>query len=126
MRNSPSMSRQVSPFLELREGTEHFFCRPRLFEPRGECPDELWQGIWKYIPRLARQLDPHLVYSTSLHGKRLKTLLRHCEEYVSKQMVFFANTMLGDIVGGYSPIMFIPTHNRYVDCFSTGNTAAEA
>jgi len=95
-------------------------CRPRLFEPRGSCPEEVWQDIWSCVPRNFRILDPRLVYSSVMHGRSLRTLLKHCQDETDgPPMIFFVYTIDGDIVGGVSPIIWTKTsRDTYIEVTS--------
>jgi hypothetical protein len=99
-------SEYVSP---KRDYTPHIFCRPRLFEPRGKCPDEVWETIWAFVPQTCRILDPRLIFSPAVHGTSLRTCLEITKKYKENPMIFFLFTTSGDIIGGYSPQMFIRT-----------------
>lgn len=87
----------------------HMFCRPRLFPPRGHCPDAAWEVIWAWVPTWCRVLDPYLVYTPSSQGTSLRTCLEVCRKHQDSPMIFFAYTQQGDIIGGFSPVVFVRT-----------------
>jgi len=87
------------------------FCRPRLFEPRGKCPDEVWEALWSWVPQTCRILDPRLIYSPQLHGTSLHTCLELAAKHADCPMFFFVFTTTGHILGGFSPQMWTRTHN---------------
>merc|ERR1712232_110882 len=91
----------------LSEWGQYYFCRPRLFEPKGSCPDELWREIWKNLPKLKQHLEVSLIF-TPFDGCLIKDLLNECErtDNARASMIFFVHTEEGHIIGGYSPIMF--------------------
>jgi len=102
-------------FLARKLDLNHVFCRPRLFEPRGACPDDLWQAIWPWVPEVCRVFDPHLVYTPGTDGRAIRTVLAKCEPHSSEPMIFFVYSAAGDIVGGFSPVPWLRS-SSYVDC----------
>lgn len=98
-----------SDFVSPQDGNR-IFCRPRLFEPRGKCPDEVWEALWSWVPQTCRILDPRLIYSPLLHGTSWHTCLKNAEENADCPMFFFVYTTAGHILGGYSPQMMTQTH----------------
>lgn len=118
----------VSTQIDRKKGVGHVFCRPRLYEPRGACPDVLWQAIWPWVPHLHRSLDPKLIYTLSSHGRMLKTMLHKCidKNNVDNPMIFFVYSAAGDIIGGFSPIPWSQTGGSYIDCCSLRGSAADA
>lgn len=99
----------TSYLIPKKEFRPHIFCRPRLFEPRGNCPDELWEALWCYVPPSCRIFDPRLIYVPSEHGTSLRTCLENCKKYKDSPMVFFLYNRHGDIIGGFSPVMWART-----------------
>merc|ERR1712039_393645 len=91
----------------------HMFCRPRLFPPRGHCPDDLWAALWAWVPTSCRIFDPHLVYTPSTHGTSLRTCLEICKKNQESPMIFFVYTKEGDIIGGFSPNIFVRTNGYF-------------
>lgn len=87
----------------------HIFCRPRLFSPRGHCPDELWEFLWSCVPSSCRIFDPRLVYTPAAHGTSMRTCLENCSKHHEAPMVFFVYTPEGDIIGGFSPSIWLRT-----------------
>jgi len=99
-----------SDFVSPEDGSK-MFCRPRLFEPRGKCPDEVWEALWSWVPQTCRILDPRLIYSPQLHGTSLHTCLELAAKHADCPMFFFVFTTTGHILGGFSPQMWTRTHN---------------
>ena len=82
LRSRSERTAPLSPnprLVPLREAYEkHLFCRPRLYEPRGErdreqpggdlisfrgsVPDEIWEAIWPWAGR------PHLRRNRRFYG----------------------------------------------------------
>jgi len=91
----------------------HMFCRPRLFPPRGHCPDDLWASLWAWVPTSCRIFDPHLVYTPGTHGTSLRTCLEICKKHQESPMIFFVYTKEGDIIGGFSPNIFVRTNGYF-------------
>lgn len=89
---------------------KHMFCRPRLFPPRGKVPDVVWEALWPWIPTSCRIFDPHLIYTPSSHGTSMRTCLEVCRKHPEAPMFFFIYTEDGDIIGGYSPCVWLRTH----------------
>jgi len=92
-----------------KDYSPHIFCRPRLFEPRGKCPDEVWETLWSFVPQTCRILDPRLIYTPAVHGTSLRTCLEITKKHKESPMVFFLFTTSGDIIGGFSPQMWVRT-----------------
>ncbi|CAK0811099.1 unnamed protein product, partial [Prorocentrum cordatum] len=103
-------SAEGSLFVRAAEGELRIFCRPRLHAPRGNCPDELWAYLWPFVPARYRILDPQLVYLPSMHGTSLRTCLELCKAHIDHPMVFFLYTPRGDIIGGFSPLIWRKTN----------------
>jgi len=103
----------------------HIFCRPRLHEPRGSCPDKIWEMLWPEVPEMTRILDPRLVHTKSTHGTLLRTLFARCDEYEDAPMIFFVFTQAGDIIGGYSPHLWV-RNKDYMDVMSLMRPVADA
>jgi len=99
-------STYVSPKMDYMP---HIFCRPRLFEPCGKCPGEVWEVLWSFVPQTCRILDPRLIYSPAVHGTSLRTCLEITKKYAESPMMFFLFTTSGDIIGGFSPQMLVRT-----------------
>mmetsp|Transcript_32303 Transcript_32303/g.71492 ORF Transcript_32303/g.71492 Transcript_32303/m.71492 type:complete len:802 (-) Transcript_32303:62-2467(-) len=97
-------------------------CRPRLHEPRGLPPEEVWEAIWGWVPEIYRVLDPRLTYSTASDGRSLRTLMQKCKHHELAPMIFFAYTMDGALLGGFSPVMWRKT-DGYLDL--TGRLGVE-
>jgi len=110
----------VTPILK-----SHIFCRPRLFEPRGSCPDKIWEMLWPEVPEWSRILDPRLVHAKSTHGTFLRTVFGCCDEYENAPMIFFVFTQAGDIIGGYSPHLWVRTKD-YMDVMGLIRPAEDA
>eukprot|EP00931_Biecheleriopsis_adriatica_P017670 TRINITY_DN12584_c0_g4_i1.p1 TRINITY_DN12584_c0_g4~~TRINITY_DN12584_c0_g4_i1.p1 ORF type:complete len:785 (+),score=180.64 TRINITY_DN12584_c0_g4_i1:38-2356(+) len=106
-------------------GSKHIFCRPRLFEPRGNVPDELWEKLWSYVPANCRIFDPMLVYLPVKHGTSLRTCLENCKQHKDAPMIFFLYSKAGDIIGGFSPVIWVRTHG-YIDPMSTTRGCEDA
>jgi len=104
----------------------HIFCRPRLFEPRGNCPDRVWEKIWAWVPDSCRIFDPHLVYLPAQHGTSMRTCLEKCKKHSDCPMVFFVYSLQGDIIGGFSPSMMVRTSGAYLDVTSMRRTVDDA
>lgn len=125
---SRESSRWVAPdYLKTDDDKKHrhIFCRPRLFEPRGLCPDEVWEAVWSWVPETCRIFDPRLVYSPSEHGTSLRTCLEISKNHAESPMIFFLYTPNGDILGGFSPTSWIRT-TGYVDLLSLPRVADDA
>mmetsp|Transcript_1114 Transcript_1114/g.2454 ORF Transcript_1114/g.2454 Transcript_1114/m.2454 type:complete len:820 (-) Transcript_1114:50-2509(-) len=99
-----------SDFVAPRSTRRHVFCRPRLFPPRGLCPDVVWEAVWSWVPTSSRIFDPHLVYSPSMNGTSLRSMLEICKKHSESPMIFFCYTKEGDVIGGYSPNIWVRTH----------------
>lgn len=84
----------------------HLFCRPRLFEPRGSCPDDLWPPLWAELAASFRIYDPQLVYCPGMHGTSVRTCLEICKNHQGSPMIFFLYTLEGVILGGFSPAIW--------------------
>mmetsp|Transcript_17579 Transcript_17579/g.31728 ORF Transcript_17579/g.31728 Transcript_17579/m.31728 type:complete len:809 (+) Transcript_17579:28-2454(+) len=97
-------------------------CRPRLHEPRGLPPEEVWEAIWGWVPEIYRVLDPRLTYSTASDGRSLRTLMQKCKQNELAPMIFFAYTLDGALLGGFSPVMWRKT-DGYLDL--TGRLGVE-
>jgi len=97
----------VSP--KTARAAPHVFCRPRLFPPRGHCPDAVWEVVWAWVPTWCRVLDPHLIYTPSSQGTSLRTCLEVCKKHQDSPMIFFTYTREGDIIGGFSPVVWVRT-----------------
>jgi len=91
------------------DGGRHMFCRPRLFDPRGNCPDELWEVIWPWVPSNYRIFDPRMIYTPGRDGTSLRTCLELCKKYEESPMIFFVYSKSGDIIGGFSPHIWVRT-----------------
>ncbi|CAJ1363755.1 unnamed protein product [Effrenium voratum] len=104
---------------------KHLFCRPRLFEPRGHVPHELWEVIWPWVPASCRVYDPHLVYVPVTDGTSLRTCLEKCKQSKDAAMVFFVYNSDMDIVGGFSPLIWARS-SGYVDLLSCPRASDDA
>jgi len=89
-------------------------CRPRLHQPRGFPPEEVWEAIWGWVPEIYRVLDPRLIYSSATDGRSLRTLLQKCKHHELAPMVFFVYSVSGALLGGFSPVMWRKT-DGYLD-----------
>jgi len=104
----------------------HIFCRPRLFEPRGNCPDAMWEALWSWVPPTCRIFDPKLIYQPTSDGTSIRTCLQHCLQSKSNRaqwettvkdarpsdlppMIFFIYAKGGHIIGGFSPVIWCRT-----------------
>mmetsp|Transcript_47957 Transcript_47957/g.104330 ORF Transcript_47957/g.104330 Transcript_47957/m.104330 type:complete len:760 (-) Transcript_47957:94-2373(-) len=103
----------------------HIFCRPRLSAPRGHCPDELWEAIWSRVPDSVRIFDPKLLWDRLADGMSLRFMLEKCKKHIDSPMVFFIWTPQGDIIGGYSPSVWVKT-NGYLDTTTLCRSAESA
>merc|ERR1719433_837368 len=92
-------STMVSDIISPTTNLSGIFCRPRLFEPRGRCPDDLWVATWPRVHELCRALDPHLVYTPNDQGRSLRSVLSICKNHARDPMVFFVYSAVGDILG---------------------------
>ncbi|CAE7677884.1 CUL3A, partial [Symbiodinium sp. CCMP2456] len=104
---------------------KHMFCRPRLYEPRGSVPDEVWEAIWPWVPANCRVFDPHLIYTPVVDGTSLRTCLEKCKKCRDAAMCFFVYSEFGDILGGFSPVIWART-SGYLDLMTSFRAAEDA
>eukprot|EP00439_Symbiodinium_sp_Y106_P079871 s653_g18.t1 len=104
---------------------KHLFCRPRLYEPRGSVPDEIWEAIWPWVPANCRVFDPHLIYTPVVDGTSLRTCLEKCKKCRDAAMCFFVYSEFGDILGGFSPVIWART-SGYLDLMTSFRAAEDA
>lgn len=104
---------------------KHMFCRPRLYEPRGSVPDEIWEAIWPWVPANCRVFDPHLIYTPVVDGTSLRTCLEKCKKCRDAAMCFFVYSEFGDMLGGFSPVIWART-SGYLDLMTSFRAAEDA
>lgn len=104
---------------------KHLFCRPRLYEPRGNVPNAVWEAIWPWVPANSRVYDPHLIYVPVMDGTSLRTCLEKCKKNKDAAMVFFAYGRNMDIMGGFSPAIWSRT-SGYLDLLSCARASEDA
>eukprot|EP00928_Gymnodinium_smaydae_P070341 TRINITY_DN54193_c0_g1_i1.p1 TRINITY_DN54193_c0_g1~~TRINITY_DN54193_c0_g1_i1.p1 ORF type:complete len:755 (-),score=167.31 TRINITY_DN54193_c0_g1_i1:90-2354(-) len=106
-------------FMESSAAKRHIFCRPRLFEPRGNAPDDMWEEIWSWVPESCRIFDPQMIYLPGTHGTSSRTCLDLCKKHEDAPMIFFVYTEKGDIMGGFAPAVWRRTSGAgWVDLLS--------
>ena len=109
-----------------KQGYEkHLFCRPRLYEPRGNVPNAVWEAIWPWVPANCRVYDPHLIYVPVTDGTSLRTCLEKCKKNKDAAMVFCAYGKNSDIMGGFSPTIWVRS-SGYLDLLSFARAAEDA
>ena len=120
-----SSSWKISYAAPKQSYEKHLFCRPRLYEPRGNVPNAVWEAIWPWVPANCRVYDPHLVYVPVMDGTSLRTCLEKCKKNKDAAMVFFAYGKNLDIMGGFSPTIWART-SGYLDLMSFARAAEDA
>lgn len=120
-----SSSWKISYAAPKKTYEKHIFCRPRLYEPRGNVPNAVWEAIWPWVPANCRVYDPHLIYVPVMDGTSLRTCLEKCKKHKDSAMVFFAYGKNMDIMGGFSPTIWSRT-SGYLDLLSFARAAEDA
>ena len=101
------------------------FAGPRLYEPRGNVPNAVWEAIWPWVPANCRVYDPHLIYVPVTDGTSLRTCLEKCKKNKDAAMVFCAYGKNSDIMGGFSPTIWVRS-SGYLDLLSFARAAEDA
>jgi len=83
----------------VKEPNMPIYYRPKITQSSNIIEDEQFEILWSWLPHRVCILDPHLQFSSAIHGFNLNTLLHNCEDVEPSLMLI--KTEYGSIFGAF-------------------------